>query len=643
MTALHKEPNANQRDAIRWNDGPLLVLAGPGAGKTFVLTERVIRLIEESPRDHFNVLALTFTNKAAAEMRDRIGTRLVTEGQRVEVATFHSFCLTILRQHGSQIGLRTDFELLTQDADRIAVLRDLAKQGGVFQSSGLTTENQARVLGRLMRSDRFAEARAMEVMDAPYGFRHRQWVSGYVDFLIAKNTLDFDALLVCCLRLLRKRPAVADLIRMTYPYVCVDEYQDTNDVQDRLLRLFCPPDDGNLFVVADDDQIIYEWNGASPERLTALRTNYHMKVIELPESFRCPREVLTLANRLISRNRARTPGKAPLTGTPAGKKDVVRLQACRDETEETRWVARDWQQRKIRAAESAVLARSGRLVGEVHAAFEALGIPAFRVERKTAYESPGVRFVAAALRLAASPGDQEKLRRLCKAFFDATGGRVSVEDAATIADVQGVSLLAGFGAAHGVSQNAAATMLRAAVRRRLVDRLDYRAFVEEAFSLFASDASGLEWTEGVRTATRQEADRWRELDAEISGTNGSSLPLPQLLQEMDLRSVAGEPGPEHVRCMTIHQAKGKEYEHVYLVGLVEDQLPSHYAKNGGETGPGIEEERRNCFVAITRARNTLTLTYARSYFGWEKGPSRFLAEMGLLSGIGTPNGHKSHI
>ena len=632
MTALDKEPNANQRDAIRWTDGPLLVLAGPGAGKTFVLTERVIRLIEESPSDHFNVLALTFTNKAAAEMRGRVGNRLGTEGQRVEVATFHSFCLNILRQHGSQIGLRTDFELLTQDADRIAVLRDLAKQDGVFQSSGLTTENQARVLGRLMRSDHFSETRPVEVADAPYGFGRGQWISGYVDFLIAKNTLDFDALLVCCLRLLRKRPAVADLIRMTYPYVCVDEYQDTNEVQDRLLRLFCPPDDGNLFVVADDDQIIYEWNGASPERLTALRADYRMNVVELPESFRCPGEVLTLANRLISRNRARTPGKAPLTGASAGREDVVRPpHACGDETDEARWVARDFRRRGIRAAQCAVLARSGRLVGEVHGAFEALGIPAFRVERKTDYESPGVRFVAAALRLAASPGDMQKLRRLCKALFDATGDRVSVEDAATLADMQGVGLLAGFAAADSVSQSRAGKALRAGVRRQLVDRLDYRAFVEEAFSLFASDASALEWTEGVRTATRQEADRWRELDAEISGASGSSLPLPQLLQEMDLRSVAGEPEPDQVRCMTIHQAKGKEFEHVYLVGLAEDQLPSHYAKNGGESGPKIEEERRNCFVALTRARKTLTLTYARSYFGWEKGPSRFLSEMGWSS------------
>ena len=632
MSAPRKKPNANQRKAIRWKKGPLLVLAGPGAGKTFVLTECVIRLVEETPDDYFNVLALTFTNKAAAEMRDRVGNRLASEGQRVEVATFHSFCLGILRQHGSQIGLRTDFELLTQDADRIAVLRDLERKNGALTSSGLTTENQSRVLGRLMRSDHAERARPMEVADAPRGFQRGQWVSAYVDFLIAENVLDFDSLLVCGLRLLRKRPAVAELIRMTYPYVCVDEYQDTNEVQDRLLRLLCPPPGGNLFVVADDDQIIYEWNGASPERLAALRSDYRMKVVELPESFRCPQEVLALANRLISRNRARMPGKAPLQGASTGGEDVVRLRACRDETEEARWVAQDFRRRRLRAEQCAVLARSGRLVGEVHKAFEALAIPAFRVERKSDYESPGVRFVTAALRSAASPGDLEKLRRLCKAFFDATGVQVSVEDAATVADIRGESLLAGFVAAagDGASERPAARTLCAAIREQLVERLDYRGFVDDAFSLFASESSGLEWTEGVRAATFREADRWRDLDAEILGATGSDLPLSQMLQELDLRSVAEEPGPEQVRCMTIHQAKGKEFEHVYLVGLTEDQLPSYYAKNGGENGPQIEEERRSCFVAITRASATLTLTYARSYFGWEKSPSRFLSEMGMI-------------
>ena len=630
MSALRKEPNANQREAIGWDKGPLLVLAGPGAGKTFVLTERVIRIVEESPDDYFNVLALTFTNKAAAEMRDRVGNRIGSERQRVEVATFHSFCLGLLRQHGSHIGLRTDFELLTHEADRIAVLRDLERKDGALTASRLTTENQARVLGRLMRSDQLAAAKAMEVADAPYGFERGQWVSAYVDFLIAENVLDFDALLVCGLRLLRKRPAVAELVRMTYPYVCVDEYQDTNEVQDRLLRLLCPPPRANLFVVADDDQVIYEWRGASPERLTALRSDYRMKVVELPESFRCPQEVLALANRLISRNRGRMPGKAPLQGVPARGADVVRLRACRDETEEARWVAQDFRRRGIRAPQCAVLARSGRLVGEVHEAFEALGIPVFRVQRKSDYESPGVRLVAAALRLAAAPGDLEKLRRLCKAFFDATGVGVSVDDAATGADMRGGSLLDGFvaAAADGASESPAAHALRVALRDHLVERLDYRRFVDNAFSLFASDSSGLGWSEEVRAATLREANRWRELDAEISEASGTGLPLTQMLQELDLRSVTEEPGPEQVRCMTIHQAKGKEFEHVYLVGLAEDQLPSHYAKNGGENGPRIEEERRNCFVAITRARESLTLTYARSYFGWDKEPSRFLSETG---------------
>lgn len=631
MSAPRKEPNANQREAIRWDKGPLLVLAGPGAGKTFVLTERVIRLIEDSPDDYFGVLALTFTNKAAAEMKDRVGNRLGSDRQRVEIGTFHSFCAGILRQHGSHIGLRTDFQLLTHDSDRVAVLRDLEVKNGAFASSALTTESQARVLGRLMRSDQAEAMRPIEVVDAPGDFHGGRWVAAYVDFLIRENTLDFDSILVCCLRLFRERPAVAELVRTTYPYVCVDEYQDTNEVQDRLLRELCPPPSGNLFVVADDDQIIYEWNGASPERLTALRSDYHMQVVELPESFRCPQELLVVANRLIARNRARMPGKAPLRGAAAGGADVLRLHACPDETEEARWVAQDFRRRGIPAAQCAVLARSSRLVQESYEAFEAKGVPVFRVQRNAGFESPGVRFVSAALRLAATPAAMDQLRCLCKAFFDTTGLRVSVEKAATLADAGGESLLTGFvSAVAPETLTSSGAVLVRGMRRNLLDRLGYRAFADAAFSLFESEASRT-WSDEVRHATRQEIARWRELDTEITSRVGDAVPLSQFLQEFDLRPIAAEPGPDQVRCMTIHQAKGKEFQHVYLVGLAEDQLPSYYSKNGEADGPQIEEERRNCFVAITRASETLTLTYAGSYFGREKRPSRFLTEMGVVT------------
>lgn len=626
-----RKPNDNQRKAIHWGDGPLLVLAGPGAGKTFVLTERLVRLIEESSEDFFGILALTFTNKAAAEMRDRVGNRLGSESQRVEIATFHSFCLGMLRQHGSHIGLRTDFQLLTEEADRVAFLRTVASERGFFSTSGLTTEHQARVLGRLMQSDHAEAAAPMEAADAPSGFRQGPWVSAYVDSLIAENTLDFAALLVCGLRLLRKNPAVAELVRTTYPYLCVDEYQDTNEVQDRLLRLLSPPPGGNLFVVADDDQIIYEWNGANPRRLADLHSDYRMTVVELPESFRCPAEVLTLANRLIARNRVRVRGKKPLTGVADRSRGAVyRLREFPDEAGETRWIADDFSRRRLPAAGCVVLGRTNRLVERAHQAFDRQGIPAFWTQRKSAFESPGMRFVSAALRLAVAPADMTQLRRLSKAFFDATQVLAPVDHSATLGDARAGSLLAGFvEVAAAESQAPAHKALGAAVCRHLVERLDHRGFVEAAFSLFDSEPSGFTWSEAVRNATREEAARWRELDAEITAATGGDLPLPQLLQEFDLRPIGAEPGPEQVRCMTIHQAKGKEFDHVYLMGLAEDQLPSHYAKNNGENGRQIEEERRNCFVAITRASETLTLTYARSYFGWPKERSRFLADMGL--------------
>ena len=627
-----RTPNDNQRRAIAWVEGPLLVLAGPGAGKTFVLTERVIRLIRTSPESCFQVLALTFTNRAAATMKDRVGNRLGEERRRVEIATFHSFCIGILRQHGAHIGLRTDFRILTQEADRVAILRDLERRGSIPGAAGLAPEQRARLLGRLIRSGRNDAARPLEAADAPPALRTGEWVTSYVEYLIAENCLDFDSLLACCLRLFRKNPAVLALVRASFPHVLVDEYQDTNAAQDRLLRLLCPPPLANLFVVADDDQIIHEWNGASPARLDALRSDYRMKIVELPESYRCPAETLGLANRLIAQNRARLPGRTPVTGVASGpRSEIARVREFPDETREAAWISRDFVTRSIPSAESVVLARSSRLLGEAYREFERLGIPVFRVERKTDFESPGVRFVSAALRLAAASADMEQLRRLCKAFFETTGVPVPVDDAATIADLDGGALLAGFtrAARAPASPNPLAAALVEIARRLLVERLDYREFLRETFSIFESEDPNPVWTDEIDASTLREVRRWRALDAAVSGGNGADIPLSRFLRELDLQPIVREPLPDEVRCLTIHQAKGEEFEHVYLMGLAEDQLPSYFAKTNGEHGPRIEEERRTCFVAITRASGTLTLTYAKSYFGWTKAPSRFLSEMGL--------------
>lgn len=621
-------PNTNQSKAILWNDGPALVLAGPGAGKTFVLTKRVIRLISESPDEWFNVLALTFTNRAAEEMKERVGNRLGPERARVEISTFHGFCVAQLRQHGSHIGIRPDFRLLTQDSDRIAVLRDLERSDTPFAASSLPVEKKARLLSHLMRSGATGDEMGRSLLEVPA----TEWITCYLEVLSRENSLDFDSLLFCCLRLLQRAPAVARLVRTTYAHVCVDEYQDTNAAQDRILRLICPPPRGNLFAVADDDQIIYEWNGASPERLRALGSDYGMREIYLPDSYRCPDLILRRANRLIrhNRNRLRTPHRAELASA-IDHSATIRSLAFGSEGDEVKWVARDIQRRQVASDRCAVMTRTTKLAQLACDALGSIGVPACHVQGWRGLESPGVRFVAAALHLAAAPTHTAQLRQVCRSFFEATGVRVPVERAAGLAETNGGALLAGFTrAAPEAEGGSRARALLEAVEECLVERANYRDFIQLSFDSYRSETLKPSWTADIIEATELEMAHWRQVEKAISDRVSSSSPLSQYLQDFELRSGAPEPEPGQVQCLTIFQAKGKGFANVYVLGLAEDLMPSFYAKGGRDEERRIEEERRICFVAITRASETLTLTRARSYFGWRKAPSRFLAEMGLI-------------
>ena len=278
--------NANQRRTVDWNDGPMLVLAGPGAGKTLVLTTRVARLIQETPDKRFRVLALTFTTKAAEEMRRRVAHLLGPRMRRTRLTTFHGFAADVLRQHGSHFGLRPDFAILNHDEDRHLLLQDAIQDAGhAGIPAGATAKGLLPMVDRLLRDGHDGG----ESQDAPLPFAApgKEWIRpiyrAYFRRLIEGNHLDFGALLVCCLRLFRERPPIARDYRIVYPFACVDEYQDTNRVQDLLLRALYPDRNSNLFVVADDDQAIYQRNGASPERLRRLRTDYAMEVVQLPE------------------------------------------------------------------------------------------------------------------------------------------------------------------------------------------------------------------------------------------------------------------------------------------------------------------------------------------------------------------------
>ena len=273
--------NANQLEAVSWNDGPLLVLAGPGSGKTRVLTYRIARIVEDSAGKTFRILGLTFTNRAASEMRTRVEDLVPNARNRILLTTFHSFCVDLLRQHGHHIGLRPDFTILPQTVDREAVLDEAIEvvrrnhTDASYRGEQLLPMVNQLLDNCISPDDVLDELSNRNVENA---LAIAAIYSTYRRLMIEDNQLDFGCLIAEALGLLESNPNVRRLISRVYPYVCVDEFQDTNLAQYRILANLVNPDTKNLFVVADDDQIIYQWNGADPKRLHALRTDFGVAV-----------------------------------------------------------------------------------------------------------------------------------------------------------------------------------------------------------------------------------------------------------------------------------------------------------------------------------------------------------------------------
>lgn len=633
MTADLTGLNENQSKAVLWEDGPLLVLAGPGSGKTRVLTLRVARLLES--REDVTILALTFTTKAAAEMRERVDALLGFRGDRVRLSTFHSFATDILRQHGSHLSIRPDFNLLTQDEDRIALLEE---PSGTDRPAGIA--RQLRELGHpvprdakqlLTLLDRLFSESYDGGPNAPSLASTPAWVPllfrGYCDSLIRYNRLDFGSLLAFALRLLRDNKSVLKLLRSSWSHFCVDEFQDTNRAQYDLLRATIPDASPNLFVVGDDDQIIYQWNGASPERLQSLGSDYSMSTIQLPENYRCPSEVVDLANRLIVRNQLRTAGKQPLAANRKATLGDVRIRyaCCSDPDDEAALVARDIKGRDLNPADCVVLARTTKILENVALALRASGFEAYIAQRKSDFKAPVVCVVIQALRLASARHDRDALRRLCVAWSALTGAILEVEGVAANAALFGGDFLKSWCdlAAQAATGEAADLMTRiqASLSERLehVDIVDW--FLDKGFST---------WLEDADIELHEELNIWRNVHGDIVREHGrEDLTLSVYLQNIDLAPKVNQPSSNAVRCLTVHGSKGLEFRHVYLVGMAQDVFPSFQALKLGQQSRELEEERRNCFVAITRVQETLTLLRARNYNGWNKGPSQFLLEMGL--------------
>ena len=617
-----------QDKAVGWDDGAALVLAGPGAGKTRVLTTRVARLLQGSPGRHFKILALTFTTKAAAEMRERIDTYVPGVAEdRTFIGTFHAFCSQTLRQHGSHVNVLPDFEIYDQKREREALLGD-ALRAAIEAGQGFSMEDIAWLNAiDEMKARLVVPEKVQEKIRNPHMPRVYQL---YEEALKAENALDFHGLILETCRLLAKMPPVAKRIRQTYPYWMIDEFQDTSPAQYWLLHYMAGDEFKNVFVVADDDQIIYQWAGASYRQIKRFREEFQPELIQLVENHRCPAEVVEIANQLVAYNTQRTPDKKETVATREASPEAISFQSFESDIEPCRGSllpTKYWQPERMSGTEEiAVIGRTRSLLEPVLTCLREKGVNAVLAQRRDNFISPQFVWLHACLNQALRPTN----RRVFTVFVN-SGNRIAdldCEPAILIAEggALGLSYIEHWSVIAQAAENPVAQNLGELVARLANSRSEWRQVVKDAIPLLLETEAVSEG--GVGDAV-DDQKAWDSCMKEIRAELGASAELSEVVQGLALRSKEPPKDPNTVSLLTVHGSKGLEFQTVYLLGLAEGVMPSWQSLKKGDVSPEMEEERRNCFVAITRTEERLILTVARKYKGWSKEYSRFLDEMSI--------------
>ncbi|HLE44520.1 MAG TPA: UvrD-helicase domain-containing protein, partial [Methylomirabilota bacterium] len=624
--------NPAQQEAVVHTEGPLLVLAGAGSGKTRVIAHRIAYLIARGV-DPRRIVAVTFTNKAAEEMAQRVETLLAGWGVRAPlVATFHAACVRILRAEIHHLGYPRHFLIYDED-DRLSLIRELCREVGLDERAWppqAAVSRISRAKNQLQDADDVAAAAR-----TPRERELARLFTRYEARLRAAGALDFDDLLVLAVRLWERHPEVLAYYRNLWHYVLVDEYQDTNAAQYRLLRLLTGGH-GNLCVVGDPDQSIYRFRGADLRNILDFERDFpDCRVVRLEQNYRSTGQILEIASAVIAHNQARK-DKALWTENERG--EPARLFRAWDEVEEAAWVARTvagLRAEGVGLDQVAVFYRTNAQSRVLEDAFRAVGLPYHIVGSVRFYERKEVKDTLSYLRLAINPQDD-------LAFTRAIGvpprgiGKQTLARLAELGERERLSLLAaGAGPAAGTIGGKAGRTLRdfAALRERLAALLgEARPLAERVSALI--DAAGLR--EVLRQERTAEAEsRLENLDElcvaagefearEGRGDAAAFLDSVALLSDVDELAEARAA----VTLMTLHSAKGLEFPVVFVTGLEEGVFPHARALEDAE---GIEEERRLAYVGLTRAKRRLFLSYAGQRrlgaFGGMREPSRFLLEI----------------
>lgn len=622
--------NPEQRSAAEHFEGPLLVLAGAGSGKTRVLTVRIARLIEEHGVDPARILALTFTNKAAGEMRERVRALLGRDPTGMWIGTFHAIGVRVLRQHATRLGWSPGF-LIYDSADSESLIRRIAKdQLGLDPKRWNSKAIRAAISAaknELVGVQEYAE-RAVD----PFTRKVAEVYERYQRALREANAFDFDDLLVKPVELLRAHPEVLGRYRERFQFILVDEYQDTNRAQYLFVRLLAEGH-ANLFVVGDDDQSIYGWRGADIRNILDFETDFaDARLVRLEENYRSTQTILQAANRVIAEN-LRRKGKTLRTANAEGER--LTLLESADEADEAEWIVGEIGARlaadpELGPHDFVVLYRTNAQSRALEEALLREGLPYRIVGGVRFYERREVRDALAYLRLIANPAADEAFLRVVNVPRRGIGD-TSVARLAEAASELGVSLLAAAARAEEIPA------VRGAASRALADLAalvgKHAALADRGIALDELLRSVLEET-GLLEMLREEGpdaeERIANLEELIAGAAELQTRLeqgdPELLADVEeaeslrpldvfLAHVAlvadidqHDLGADVVSLMTLHNAKGLEFPLVFIAGMEEGLFPLTRAHDEPEQ---LEEERRLFYVGITRAERKLYLTVAR--------------------------------
>lgn len=623
--------NEQQRKAVTTTEGPLLVLAGAGSGKTRVLTHRIAYLIAEKGVAPYRILALTFTNKAAKEMRSRVDSLVEGDAEAIWVYTFHGFCVRVLQAEIERLGYKKAF-IIYDEQDQQSLI------GHVIKDLNLND----KVFSKKMLSGLFSDAKNRSLTPERYlaeGAQPRQVIDAfrlYQKRLVEANALDFDDLLLKTIELFEQYPDVLEKYRSRFRYILVDEYQDTNLAQYHIVNLLAKVH-RNLCVVGDDDQSIYAWRGADIRNILEFEKDFPgAEVIRLEQNYRSTEKILNAANEVIANNRGR---KAKRLWTAKRGGDDINVHEAEDERDEANYICSRIAN-AVRLGQRydsyAILYRTHAQSRVLEMTLKSFGIP-YRVYGGTSFFSRAeVKDVLAYLRLMLNSADDEAFLRVVN--LPPRGiGAASIVALVNYAHAQGVPMMSAAIDSGELPARTATkffpfldlfaeqyqkymTMPLGAFTRELLDAIGYDAYLRN----------------DKKEQYETKAETVRELlgyieDFERNYTDPDGNVLQAFLSNVALFSQTDTMDEENgcVSLMTLHAAKGLEFPVVFLCGLEDGLFPSNQSRYDPEK---LEEERRLCYVGITRARERLYLSYAkqRLLFGSidSAAPSQFLTEMG---------------